>query len=276
MPGKVLVVVSEHGFWVEELLLPTDHLRTAGFELQFLSATGSLPFPDAASMDATYVDPPLGRPVTSPELAERGKNTNWQDFFGNRLSLEALMPVRPYLSHDNYVASLEQYYRGRDEAWKMIADYDALLLVGGAGPFVDMVNNPRLLDLILGFYYANKPIACECYAVTCLAFARELDQRTSIIRGKHVTGHTMEYDYTKGWGLWANGDYLVFNNPPVSLEYILRDAVAPDGQFHGNVGRPLSVILDYPFLTSRSVAESDLCGQVLVRCLTEGLRRYGW
>ena len=38
----------------------------------------------------------------------------------------------------------------------------------------------------------------------------------------------------------------------------------------------VSVILDYPLLTSRSVGESDLCGEVLVGALTQGLRRYGW
>ena len=74
----------------------------------------------------------------------------------------------------------------------------------------------------------------------------------------------------------ANGQPLNFGGPPFALEYILRDAVGPDGQFHGNVGQRLSVILDHPFLTSRSVGESDLCGQILVRALTEGLRRYGW
>jgi hypothetical protein len=86
----------------------------------------------------------------------------------------------------------------------------------------------------------------------------------------------MEYDYTSGWSITANGAPLNFGGPPFPLEYILRDAVAPDGQFHGNVGRPLSVILDYPLLTSRSVGESDLCGQILVRALTGGLRRHGW
>ena len=92
----------------------------------------------------------------------------------------------------------------------------------------------------------------------------------------NCTGHTMEYDYTSGWGILANGAPLTFNSPPFALEYILRDAVHPEGQFHGNVGRRTSVILDYPFITSRSVASSSLCGEVLVKALDENLRRYGW
>lgn len=276
MAKKVLCVVSEHGFWGQELLAPVDRLEAAGIEVDFASPTGALPLPDAGSLDSDYVDPPLGRPVTAPDMAERSRTTHWETYFKDRRNLKQLFPIRPYLSADDYIGALERYYDARQQAWEQISGYDGLLLVGGSGPIVDMVNNPRVHDLILGFYYQDKIIAAECYAVTCLAFARELDVRTSILAGKHCTGHTMEYDYTDGWSIVANGAPLNFGGPPFALEYILRDAVAPDGQFHGNVGRRLSVILDYPLITSRSVGESDLCGQVLVRALTEGLRRYGW
>lgn len=276
MKKKVLVAVSEHGFWVEELLLPLEHLKNAGYEVKYLTPTGALPFPDAASLDGSYEDPPLGRPVTSAQMAELAKKQNWESLFENRLSLKRWFPIRPYLSVDNYLETLEKYYIDRESAWKGIEEYDGLLLVGGSGPIIDMVNNPRLHDLILGFYYSGKPIAAECYAVTCLAFARELDTRKSILSGKHCTGHTMEYDYTDNWSILANGDYLNFGAPPISLEYILRDTVAPDGQFHGNIGRSTSVILDYPFITSRSVESSDLCGKILVQCLNEGIRKFGW
>jgi putative intracellular protease/amidase len=276
MSKKVLTLVSEHGFWAEELLKPTDRLKAAGIDIVYATPTGVVPEPDGGSLDSTYVDPPLGRSVTSPEMEERGKTTNWKEFFGQPLSLEDWFPVRPYLSADNYVHALEDYYRGRSAAWAKLAGFDGLLLVGGSGPIIDMVNNSRVHDLVLGFYYADKVVAAECYAVTCLAFARELDVRRSILENRHVTGHTMEYDYTNGWSVMANGGPLNFGGPPFALEYILRDAVLPNGQFHGNVGHPTSVILDWPFLTSRSVAESDECGKVLVSALTEGTRVYGW
>ncbi|RCS42045.1 type 1 glutamine amidotransferase domain-containing protein [Bremerella cremea] len=277
MNKKVLIAVSEHGFWVEELLKPMDHLDAAGIGYHFVSPKGNItPFPDGASLNAEYVDPPLGRQVTSPDLARRGKETDWEELFGHRHTLEKWFPVRPYLSADGYLGTLERYYEERRKAWKLISEYDALLLVGGSGPVVDMVNNNRLHDLILGFYYAGKPIAAECYTVTCLAFARELDTRESILRGKHVTGHTMEYDYTAGWSILANGEYFTFETPPYPLEYILRDTVGPNGKFHGNVGRLTSVIVDYPFITSRSVASSDLCGRLLVEVLTNDLKRFGW
>ena len=278
MAKKVLIAVSEHGFWVEELLKPIDRLEEAGIEYDFIVATGeSVPFPDAGSLNASYVDPPLGRPVTSREMAKRGMETDWDAMFANRMSLTDWFPIRPYLSADTgYLVALEEYYTARTKAYERIEEYDALLLVGGGGPILDMVNNSRLHNLILGFYYADKTIAAECYTVTCLVFAREFDTRRSILAGKHVTGHTMEYDYTAGWAVYENDAWVNFESPPYPLEYILRDTVGPDGEFHGNVGRVTSVIVDYPFVTSRSVASSDLCGEMLVKVLNDGVRRYGW
>ncbi len=275
---KILIAVSEQGFWVEELLKPLDRIKEAGYDFDIIVATGkNLPFPDGASLDAAYIDPPLGRSVTSPAMAERGRNTDWAKLFENCIVLNNWMPVRPYLSIGKvYLETLEQYYVDRTKAWERIDEYAGLLLVGGGGAIVDMVNNIRLHDVILGFYYQDKPIAAECYTVTSLAFARELDTRKCILEGKHVTGHTIEYDYTSNWAIWANGEHFLFETPPFPLEYILRDAVGPNGQFHGNVGRITSVIVDYPFITSRSVQCSDECGRVFVKVLKDGLRRYGW
>ena len=111
------------------------------------------------------------------------------------------MPERPYHSEDNFLRKEEAYFKERDAKAKELVDkYDALLIVGGSGPIVDLVNNQRLHDLILGFYDADKLIGAECYGVTCLAFARNWEDRKSIISGKHVTGHCIEYDYKYGTG----------------------------------------------------------------------------
>ncbi|MBI2909586.1 MAG: type 1 glutamine amidotransferase domain-containing protein [Chloroflexi bacterium] len=299
MSDTVVVVLSENGFWIEELLKPLARIKDAGYGVQFVTPTGKLPYPDPASLDPNYKDPPLDRPVTFVEdLREQAKRYGldfsrepkwqevfrdlWEPLFRDRISLEEWMPRRPYLNDERYLDRLEAYYEKRDEGWKRIDEFAGLLMVGGSGPMFDMVGNGPLHNLILGFYYAAKPIAAECYAVTCLAMARELDDRTSILEGRHVTGHTVEYDYTAGWAAYQEGRWVPFTGgAPFVLEYILRDAVRPGGRFHGNVGRKLSVIVDYPFITSRSVGESDLCGEKLVEAL-EGekngnrLLRYGW
>jgi hypothetical protein len=137
-----------------------------------------------------------------------------------------------------------------------------------------MVNNQRLHDVILGFHAQDKLIAAECYGVACLAFARDWTDRKSIIAGKHITGHAMEYDYKDGTG-FLNTDINI-GPPPYPLELILRDAVGPEGKFHGGVGHTLSTILDYPFLSGRSTQDSRLVGELMVETLEKGLRRYGW
>ena len=110
--------------------------------------------------------------------------------------------------------------------------------------------------------------------VAVLAFARDWTDRRSIIAGKHVTGHALEYDYKDGTG-FLNTDFNM-GPPPYPLELILRDATQPGGQYHGGVGRTISTILDYPFLTGRSTQDSHLVGELMVQVLEKGLRRYGW
>ena len=80
--------------------------------------------------------------------------------------------------------------------------------------------------------------------MACLAFARSWEDRASIIKGKHVTGHCKEYDYKDGTGFV--GADINMGPPPYPLEYILRDATAPDGAYHGNYGHETSVIVDRP------------------------------
>lgn len=101
-----------------------------------------------------------------------------------------------------------------------------------------------------------------------------LDNRKSIIAGKHVTGHALEYDYKDGTG-FLNTDFNM-GPPPYPLELILRDAVGPNGQYHGGVGRTRSTILDYPFLTGRSTQDSRLVGELMIEVLERGLKHYGW
>jgi hypothetical protein len=56
----------------------------------------------------------------------------------------------------------------------------------------------------------------------------------------------------------------------------LRDAVGPEGGSCANVGRKTSVIVDYPFITSRSTASSVEFGRRLIKVPEGGLRRHGW
>lgn len=286
---RILIVLSEWGFWGEELIGPLDVFDACGYTCTFCTPTGQRPRALPPSMDPAYADPPLGKAVTDPATASKVREI---DNAGNPrldgpLSLQAWFPEKPYWSDPDVLRAWETYYAKRTVAQDDADEqYDALLLVGGSGPMVDMVNNWRVHDLILGFVGRNKPVAAECYGVACPAQARNYDDSRSIIWGKHVTGHPKEYDYKNGTGVLEpgtrrvltsqSGNFVNFGTPFYTLEYMLRDAVGPGGQFHGNVGRATSVIVDYPFITGRSTPDSKLTGEILVQVLDQGLARYGW
>ena len=285
-PRRILCIMSEWGYWGEELVGPVEMFDAAGYQVDFCTPTGKRPNAIGVSWDPEYIDPPLGRPVTSPEMG--AKVLRWDDpstpegkRLENPISLESWFPRRPYFSEPNFSRGLEAYNRMLDAAALTLDKYDAMLIVGGSGPVVDIVNNQRVHDVILSFYRAGKPIGAECYGVAALAFARDIQDRKSILAGKRVTGHCLEYDYQDGTGFMkGRGEFLDFNMGPAPypLEYILRDATAPDGAYVGNFGHDTSVIVDYPFITGRSTPDSYLTGQKMIEVLdgVPPLRRWGW
>ncbi|MFI7386482.1 type 1 glutamine amidotransferase domain-containing protein [Streptomyces sp. NPDC049813] len=271
---KILVILSEYGYWGEELVGPLHHFDQRGYEVQFATPTGRRAHALPPSMDPAYVDPPLGRSVTSEEVAKLTQEVDASTRLDDPIDISRWIPERPYTADDDYLRKLEAYHRAVDVVAQELDDYDALLIVGGSGPVVDLANNERVHQLILSFLRADKPIAAECYGVAPLAFARDWEDRRSIIWGKHVTGHCKEYDYKDGTGFL--GTDFVIGPPPYPLEYILRDATGPEGRYIGNFGKETSVIVDYPFITGRSTPDSYLTGEKVVEVLEDGLRRFGW
>lgn len=275
MSKKILVFLSEYGFWGEELIGPLETFDKAGYEVDFITPTGRRPVALPPSMDENYIDPPLGKSVTSKEVADKVKEIDKSPRLENPLNLSELMPERPYFSSASLIRDLEQYHKAVDTARdKFLSKYDAMLIVGGSGPIVDLANNQRVHDAILSFIQMGKPVGAECYGVACLAFARDWEDRKSIIWGKRVTGHCKEYDYKDGTGFM--GADINMGPPPYPLEYILRDATGPDGAYIGNFGKETSCIVDFPFITGRSTPDSYLTGEKMVEVLEKGLTRWGW
>jgi putative intracellular protease/amidase len=275
MTKKILIILSEWGYWGEELIGPLETFDKAGYEVTFATPKGKRPVALPPSMDPNYIDPPLGRSVTSQEVADKVKAIDSSPRLDNPVNISEIMPEMPYFSSSSLIRDLESYYKAIDKAEKeFLSQFDALAIVGGSGPIVDLANNQRVHDIILSFLRQDKPIGAECYGVACLAFARELETRKSIIWGKRVTGHCKEYDYHDGTGFM--GTDFNMGPPPYPLEYILRDATGPDGAYIGNFGKETSVIVDYPFITGRSTPDSYLTGEKMVEALEKGLKRYGW
>ncbi|MBC9729177.1 type 1 glutamine amidotransferase domain-containing protein [Streptomyces sp. TRM68367] len=271
---KILVILSEYGYWGEELVGPLHHFDQRGYEVEFATPTGKRAHALPPSTDPEYIDPPLGRSVTSEEVAKLTQEVDASTRLDHPIDISSWIPERPYTADDDYLRKLEAYHRAIDVVAQELDDYDALLIVGGSGPVVDLANNERVHQIILAFLRADKPIAAECYGVAPLAFARDWEDRKSIIWGKHVTGHCKEYDYKDGTGFL--GTDFVIGPPPYPLEYILRDATGPEGRYIGNFGKETSVIVDYPFITGRSTPDSYLTGEKVVEVLEDGLRRFGW
>ena len=275
MAKNILIVLSEYGYWGEELIGPLETFEKAGYTIDFVTPKGRRAVALPPSMDETYIDPPLGKSVTSKEVAAKVKAIDDSNRLDHPLDLSSLMPERPYFASPTLIRDLEKYYLAVDAAAKgWLAKYDAMLIVGGSGPIVDLANNQRVHDLIMEFRKAGKPIGAECYGVACLAFARDWQDRKSILWGKRVTGHCKEYDYKDGTGFM--GTDFNMGPPPYPLEYILRDATGPEGAYIGNFGHETSVIVDYPFVTGRSTPDSYLTGAKMVEVLEAGLKRWGW
>ncbi len=275
MSKKVLAILSEYGYWGVELVGPLEKLEAAGYTVDFMTMHGKKAEALPPSYDTTYVDPPLGMCVTTEEAAEKVKAFEATNRLEKSLNMSEMIPERPYFSEPDFLRKFEQYYADLKVAQeKLTEEYASVLLVGGSGPIIDMVNNQRVHDIILAFYNKQMPVAGICYGVAPLVFARDFNERKSILRGKHVTGHCIEYDYHDGTG-FLNTD-LNMGPPPYVLEYLLADAVAPDGQYHGNFGKETSVIVDYPFITARSLQCSFEFGEQFVNVLDNGLTRYGW
>lgn len=271
---RILCVLSEFGYWGEELVGPYETLIDNGMVVDFATPTGKRPHALTPSMDPDFIDPALGKAVVSQAMADKVKEIEDSDLLDKPLNLKEMLGERPYLCSSTYLRDLEEYNQSVEKAAKDLKFYDALLLVGGSGPILDMGNNGRVHDLIKIFVQEDKPVAAECYGVACLAFARDSGIRKSLIWGKHVTGHPFEYDYKDGTGFY--GYDINIGPAPYPLEYILRDAVGPEGEFIGNVGKTISAIVDYPFITGRSTGDSYKTGELLVEVLEQGLRRYGW
>jgi putative intracellular protease/amidase len=225
---KILTIVSNHGYWGVELSGPMRKLEAAGYELIIATPKGQRPIALPPSYDPTYFDPPLGVCVTTREDAEQVLALKDSPKLDNPLNLSTWFPERPYFSAPDFLRALERYHGTVKQRHQELEAYAGLMLVGGSGPIVDMVNNQRVHDVILGFHKLGKPIAAICYGVACLPFARDFNERRSILLGKHVTGHCIEYDYHDGTG-FVGTDFNI-GPPPYCLEYVLRDAVGPEGQ----------------------------------------------
>ena len=83
--------------------------------------------------------------MTSDENARKTRELSESSRLDNPLNLSAWLPELPYRSSANYLREMEAYNNRLDEIRREVErEYDAILIVGGSGPILNMVNNYRV------------------------------------------------------------------------------------------------------------------------------------
>lgn len=250
MGKKILVIASNYGLWAEELQAPWDALKKAGHDLTLATFKGITPLPGKMSMNPDFIDPMQNVAVNPREVVDRVNEIldtgEWDH------------PIK--ISDAN------------------MNDYDALVIVGGAGSALDIAGNMEVHDLVYQAYKANKVVGALCYAVAALAFTRDPENNyKSVIYGKHVTAHPHAWDFV--------GDHVYEvvratpENPNIKLttngfvfplQYMVEDAVGDRSKVSADPTtsreKP-SVVWDAPFVTGLSVESSAAFGNKLVEVI---------
>src|SRR6266487_2392247 len=125
MTKKILIVLSEWGYWGEELLAPLETFDAAGYEVTFATPKGKRTHALPTSMDANYIDPPLGRSVTTEGMARKVCQLEQSNRLNNPVNLSTLLPESPYWSFFNFLIEMEAYYKAREVVQKDLEQYDA-------------------------------------------------------------------------------------------------------------------------------------------------------
>jgi putative intracellular protease/amidase len=143
------------GFWWSELVHPYWQLTGQGYEVDVYSPDGGALVADAWS------DPRDESGYSADDILSLG-----------------------FIASPKHLALVEQ---SRPLADLAPAAYDAVFLVGGQGPMVTFVDEPRVHELVRRFYEAGKVTAIVCHATSVLLKAT-LSDGSLLAAGKTWTG----------------------------------------------------------------------------------------
>lgn len=259
-PGKVLFVIPQHGYWASELTLTDQVFRAAGYEVDYVTPRGERPFPYGVSMDTTFRDQAWNAAQVSPGEAALGQRYHDRTTAeGRRLNtprnLDAWLPPTPRPQHGEparatFRAALSQ---GLLEA----TQYAALVLVGGAGAYMDFGGNTSVRPLVALFAALNRPVVAICYGVQVLIQATDPTTKVPLVWGRLVTGHSEQDDYTDGTtDVPVEGGYGPnYGSAPITLEQMIKHYTGPQGGFLSRNGSPYMAVVDAPFITARTTPD---------------------
>ncbi|AFA71916.1 ThiJ/PfpI family protein [Gordonia polyisoprenivorans VH2] len=153
------------GFWPEELAVPDQVFRDAGYDITFATPGGVRPVPDEAGF--------------TPEM--------------NGGDAEAGPRYRDYLDSiaDELGASVDVHDVSAD-------DYDFIFIPGGHGPMEDLAVDPRFGSLLGDFDSAGKIVSAVCHGPAALLSAVD-DEGKWLFAGRRVTGFSNEEETAIGF-----------------------------------------------------------------------------
>jgi putative intracellular protease/amidase len=259
-PGKVLFVIPEHGYWASELSLPDRAFRAAGYEVDYVTPRGNRPLVYPVSLDTSFKDQAWSAPQVSPAEAKLGElynDHNSED--GQRLNapknLDAWLPPTPR-PHDEE-ASREPFKEKLAAGLQEATQYAAVILVGGAGAYMDLGGNTSVRPLIQVMTELQRPVAAICYGVSVLIQATNPDTDVPLVWGRLVTGHSEQDDYTDYTAdVVAEGIYGPnYGSAVFTLEQMIKQYTGPDGGFLSKDGTPYMAVADGPFISARTTPD---------------------
>ena len=164
-PKKVAVLASNPatspvtgwpvGFWWAELVHPYWEFVEHGYEVEIYS-------PDGGKLVADrWSDPRDESGYSAHDILSLG-----------------------FIESPSHAAIVEQ---SKPLAELSPGDYDALFLVGGQGPMVTFVDDPRVHELVRSFFEAGKVTAVVCHATSVLLKVT-LSDGSLLVQGKTWTG----------------------------------------------------------------------------------------
>jgi putative intracellular protease/amidase len=259
-PGKVLFVVPQHGYWASELTLPDQVFRAAGYEVDYATPYGERPFPYGVSMDTTFRDQAWHEAQVSPGEAALGQRYHDQATVeGVRLNtprnLDAWLPPTPR-PHDGEAAR-EPFRAALSKGLLEATQYAALVLVGGAGAYMDLGGNTSVRPLVALFAALNRPVVAICYGVEVLIQATDPTTKVPLVWGRYVTAHSEQDDYTDGTtDVPVEGGYGPnYGSATITLEQMVKQYTGPQGGFISKNGSPYMAVADGPFISARTTPD---------------------
>ena len=232
-PKRVLIVVSNSGiseqtgwpigFWWAELTHPYWELSQRGYRVDVAS-------PDGRGLEAdSWSDPRDKSGYSADDLISLG-------FINSPEHAKLVADSKPLIDVD-------------------VADYDAVLFVGGQAPMYTFFNDKRLIALLVSLYEAGKVTAVICHA-TCLLLKARLSDGRLLVEDKTWTGfanseeqYADEYVNRKIQPFWIEDEARKLENTNFIVDgrfkaHAVRDGTLITGQQQYSGGAASKLIVE--------------------------------